>query len=222
MSGRPDTAELVVFGRHLLRMTPVSLCSEGCTGQLQIAPVGSATWSTVTPKTSALYESHIAVHGNVAYFQSGDYAGGKGGGIYRSTDGVHWHNISARPCGNDYYELIAGFDGSVAVNCDGAHYTVRVATPGANAFGTAQRLPGHSPTLVALSSAQTILTIDGTKLYRSTDGGASFEPLGTIDVDATHGVTPTAVSANFMYVPSTNGQLLVSTDGGATWQPRTF
>lgn len=122
---------------------------------------------------------------NFAYLTAIPAAGGLAGELLASTDdGRTWHS-RGNPCAGlaqtDLAAISGAADGAVLVECslhqpDAAvpSSQVRLSTDGGATFGSAHPAP-NSDQAVAVASAQAIFYSDGPSLYRSTDGGTSWQ-----------------------------------------------
>ena len=152
--------------------------------------------------------------------------------VHRSTDeGLSWQEVTPAWTGLPNPPGLAispdfGQDQTVYVT---GGYQTFVSTDGGDSFVQ----PGgwfatHPVTALAFSPAYaTDLTlfalVSGDDLYRSADGGATWDPAGPGVLVSTFAVSPDyAQDAMVLAVGSADGQLYVSQDGGTSWSPGTL
>jgi photosystem II stability/assembly factor-like uncharacterized protein len=108
-------------------------------------------------------------------------------------------------------------DGAIQATADGGrHWTDRPTPPGTP--HQIARAAGGDPSLLYVVSTQTDAPFTLT-LYRSEDGGTTWQPIRTVtgDESCTVSVTPTASAV--VYFACQNAGLVRSSDGGSTWGP---
>ncbi len=179
----------------------------------------------------------------VAVAISPDYAGDQtlfatsglwtsGYSVHRSIDGgLSWQEVTPAWTGLPYLPGLAispNFALDQTVYVTGGYQTF-VSTDGGDTFVQ----PGgwfatHQVTALAFSPAYaTDLTlfalVSGDGLYRSADGGATWDPAGPGVIVSAFAVSPDyAQDAMLLAVGSASGQLYISQDGGAGWSPGTL
>ena len=150
------------------------------------------------PAAAAAVAATAAVVGGVYALSSGDDAEGGGAAPYVGGDLHVLTNVGGRL-------YVGGHDGA-AVSADGGRTwdgleSLRGADPMGWAETTDAMLVGGHP-----------------GLYRSTDNGATFAKVtGAGEVPDVHAL---GAAGNTAYLASPQAGFLVSTDAGATWQPR--
>ena len=155
--------------------------------------------------------------------------------IWRTDDdGRSWQNIQT-PGENDVRSLMADpndptfrtwFAGDSPQDCCGG--ALFKTTDGGRSWQQAQGLPDNRVWQVAVVPGDPSLVYAATQdngLYRSTNGGADFEPrsgqgAASLPLDRLYGVLLDPADPDTLYVPvwrDEGGGLFRSTDGGATW-----
>jgi len=172
---------------------------------------GGATWTLVLNGPAGTGVVFDPGNGNTAYAALGNTGGspanGNSNGVYKSTDaGLTWSKLDA--------------NGTVLPNC------TTLAT--CNAGRIVIAIAPSSPQTLFASIQQTPFstgTLQG--LYKTTDGGSTWAKLAVVDycspqcwydnVIAVHPTNPQMVFVGGSGFPNTNGTVLRSLDGGATW-----
>lgn len=193
----PQIADLEVQGGRIVRL--VQSCS-GCTRSLQIAPVGSDTWTSVpTPEGVS---SLVVADKDTMYLVAATPVGAGPGNslVFRGSGSGSWSPLGS-PC-----------DGASAGGAGSPLQLVSIAATGAvlaAECASAQIAPqqaGYQQGLrVSVDSGQHFgpqLTIPRSAGY---DGGSSAEQLAV-------------GSANTMVVVGTEGGVQTTSDGGHTWE----
>ncbi len=168
---------------------------------LPIGPVGSATYNANSSKANGTGQIHcIAFHPN---FPTTNllFAGSPYGGLWKSTDGGStWAVVDA------VQHLETNSVNDVVISHVGGVTTIYIATGSSNK---------HFPFIPSCG------------IYKSTDLGATFAPVGTFNAQSggfsfskqklTTKIAVNPANANNIFVASSDG-LYKTTDGGTTWQ----
>jgi photosystem II stability/assembly factor-like uncharacterized protein len=203
---------------------------DGQPDQLFSSPVGQNAWTRVGSMTGSI----LAVSGQAAWFASGT-------DLWATADGAHWHELPFG-CPQTYYGLVgiaAASPTQVVFLCagDGAAGSVDKDVLSSSDGGMTVQLAGQAPFpgdpyAIAMPPGQdSIITLAAASgasfLDRSTDGGttwagASYNTGGQAWGSLSY-VTPT-VGWVVLGGPADggSGQLLQTTDAGATWHPVGF
>lgn len=238
--GRSWTSEaggaeaLETLDGNVIRVT--TTCVPGCPYWIQTAPIGKRTWHTVTtiePGMSPGVElSRIGSDAYLAVF--GHTAGGAGSAttaLWVSGDnGATWTD-RGEPCRQapvqggevDSSAVATAVDGSVSVLCvprtAGDHQAISTATGPGQAFRQAG-LQALGPATAFAAASRHVLLVASDLLYRSADGGASFDAVP----DGPRQVRWLGFeSAKLGRALSEDGRTIWTThDAGVTWSPYTF
>ncbi len=242
--GQADAIE--VAGGTALRVShDTAGCPPGCVYQISTAPLATASWRPVAVPGPTLTGNAVQLlrTGHRAFLETyRNPAGGAGNAqatlLTSSDDGQRW-TVRPDPCGTeagqeaDSQQLAVADDGSVTVLCrvraNGPDFVV-TSRDGGNSFGPHHRTPGGANVnAVGAASASTLLvaTTNGSTatLFRSTDAGASWDPVATAP-DAARDGDGVAVlgfqnAQTGRWVPG-SAAVLTSTDAGRTWVTYTF
>ena len=228
--------QLETLDRNVIRVTGTdSGCPGACISGIETAAVGSSDWtpSSFQPDQSSVAGVQLARgNGGYAYLlATRNPAGGaqnETSTLYRSADsGLSWQSVG-EPCPQagqeiDGTSVAGGGGGRVSVLCAerAAPHRIFVATStdaGVH-FTTASMLPS-GPWTMLTGDPTTVLVAAGTEMVRSTDGGATWQPVSELF----DGVTFVGFeSAQVGRAVSDHGTKIWTTrDGGATWQPATI
>jgi photosystem II stability/assembly factor-like uncharacterized protein len=226
---------LEVIDGQVLALTTICQPQSGCaqTGTLFRRALGGGLWSKIAPVTSP---GVIATQARVAALLDGTsvLVTGNGGLSYTThptpctTEGVAMAS-SVAVTGPDSLALMCAGQGAmgsvqktVYVSSDlGAHWVKAGTAPlGGDPIAISAANPSQLVIAAASGASELYYSGDGgatwTTAYRAGDGGAGFNDLGfttTTDGVVVHG--PAVSDGNKDGRP---GQLLITEDGGATWQ----
>jgi photosystem II stability/assembly factor-like uncharacterized protein len=217
-------------------------CVPGCDYNVQIAPIGSATWHNVdlpgTYDRGSTTGVALVRTGPRAFIEVFGHVSGGGSDatslLYTSTnDGVNWTRHD-EPCPqNSGYEvdstaITAAADGSVAVLCSprGASSPdfTAVSSDGTAPFTPGGSLPANlgGERLLGAASANVQLIASFEALYRTQDAGKTWQSVPAV---------PGGVEPRFIgFESQTVGRVVVGTgesiwrtgDAGLTWTQHTF
>ena len=227
-----DTSSLEVANGNALRITG---------GMLQIAVVGSQTWTPAAVPPTADYTSQLVRASHDAYALSVTKAatgsGPAGRTVLASTnDGRTWDD-RGNPCDQaspaiDADQLAAGADGSLTVLCqDGsaskAGASVRylvTSIDGGETFTSPTRLSATAPQITFAAASASVLFYVDQQLYRSTNGGQTWS---ATDRTPARAKTPTAFlgfesPSTGRWVAGDGSTIWTTTDAGANWTPHVF
>ena len=154
-------------------------------------------------------------------------SGGPGSGLYRSADGgISWTRLSANglPAGllgrihvtvsgadsKRIYAMIESADGGLYRSDDGGVHWRRV-----NSDGRLSQRAWYFSTILADPKKADTLYAENTGLFRSTDGGATFELLPARAADH-HGIWIDPTNPDRI-IEASDGGASISFDGGKTW-----
>ncbi|MCL2780752.1 MAG: hypothetical protein FWD74_04575 [Actinomycetia bacterium] len=216
----------------------------GCQLRVQIAAIGSTSWSQVTlpGRTATGDDVSLTRVGSAAYLLDlGDTAAA----LYSSTDdGRRWVS-QGDPCakqqaGASANWLTSAADGSVTLLCSqrggaGTYFTL-TSTDGGASFRAGSAAPAGT-VFVGASSATVLLATDQLYLYRSANGGASWRRVAAvpgaqakIGTSYAAGISPTPIG----FESATTGRWIynwgdrdgaaiwTTTDAGLTWTSHAF
>jgi photosystem II stability/assembly factor-like uncharacterized protein len=214
---------MLVADGYAYRMYAQGVGSSGQSGRLQRAPIGTNHWTDISPADAGIYNSQIAATGNALYLEAGYYAGHLATELYESTDhGTHWSRVGPAD------GVVSAPDGAIAFTSG-----CRVNVAAAGHTFVEHSLPGNcdrAETYVGLASANELTVVADPepeptsrplRLYHSSDGGASFQPVATIPRPRT-GRVWFGMIGQFGYLAAPGSQVYLTVDGGRTWQARSF
>lgn len=213
---------------------PLKYLSSGGPAQLFSSPAGRDAWARVGSMTAG--RAVLAVSGRAAWFASAS-SGGVGGSTYAwaTADGVHWHQFAFR-CPQAYYGLsgiAAASPSQVVFLCagDGAMGSMGKEVLSSSDGGRTVHLAGQAPlrgdpygiavppgqaSVITLAAASGISFLD-----RSANGGKTWAevsyPTGGAGWSSLSYVSPAVGWVVLGGPASGDGQLLQTSDAGATW-----
>jgi hypothetical protein len=231
---------LETLSDNVIRVTDGGGCPPGCSYQVRTAAVGSEQWQAARlPGTVSGNSVLLNRTGHAAYLLIQQHPAG-GAGMQQPTlltssdNGRTWANPGHTPCPQDSGRsgeidgslMTTAEDGSLSLVCTArggppsAQFTV-TSTNGGTTFrpGSRGAFGDMAEALGAASSS--VLVVSADDMYRSTDGGQSWHPLGAAGpgkaswIGFESATVGRAISANYRTIWTT-------TDAGATWSNHTF
>jgi hypothetical protein len=226
---------LEVIDGQVLALTVACKADAGCaqTGTLLRRPLAGGGWQTVAPVTDA---TTIATQARVAAVLAGT-------SVLVSTDGGLSTAKYATPCGTEGVAIpssvaVTGADGlmllcagdaamgsvdkTVYVSDDlGAHWTQAGSPPrGGDPMGSSAATPAQLVVAAASGASELYYSGDGgaqwSTAYYAGDGGMGFSDLGF--TTASDGVVIHGPAISDSNAEGSPGQLLLTSDAGASWQ----
>jgi photosystem II stability/assembly factor-like uncharacterized protein len=215
-------------------------CVPGCDYNVETAAIGGTKWRSVDLPGTYDNGSSVGVAlvrtGHRAFVEVFGHVAGGGQDatslLYTSADdGATWTR-RGEPCPQsagrevDSMQVSAGADGSVAVLCSprggGGGFTA-ISADGTGPFRAGGPLPANSAGgLLGAASARVQLVVSADALYRTQDGGNTWQPISAVPL----GASPTFIgfeSATVGRVVIGTGQTIWTTrDAGLTWTKHTF
>ena len=143
--------------------------------------------------------------------------------LLRSTDGgASWQHVSAGPLPLSFFNHIGAGGDLVAASSDGSEFSLWVSTDAGNTFQETPFGNGWVSDLEVLETGSVLLVASRQGVVRSTDQGATFNPVQGIDNASAGDTLLRCDGARTCYASTNVGAfadipLYKSTDAGATW-----
>lgn len=219
---------------NVIRVTDPGDCVPGCPYSVQLAPIGSTSWHTVSLPGQPGGVAQLVRTGNVAALQVyGNPAGGAPAPLTTlftsRDDGAHWTNrgepcpqqrpSSANPHGEiDSSRITSASDGSLTVLCtprveSGPQFTATSTDGGAHFAAGDRRALGAAGVAALAAASRKIILVSSDDTYRSADGGQHFARLG-----ANSGSSPGP--SRWLGFESASVGHAISRDGRTIWTTR--
>jgi photosystem II stability/assembly factor-like uncharacterized protein len=217
-----------------------SKCLPGCDFTVERSVVGSTSWQSVPlPAGGQTSGAQLARAGNlVALLTEGHIAGGAQHAtsvlLTSTTGGVSW-TARGEPCpqGSSEYDSTAvstAADGSITVLCSSrdaqqAHFTM-TSTDGGGHFVRAPQSLGASNSSAIGTASRSVQLVSLDALYRSTDGGSSWQRVSGPAGASYIGFESDTVGRVLAQTPGSTtygaDQVWTTTDAGRSWTAHSF
>ncbi len=187
------------------------------TGKILVGTLGSGIYSSEdqglswlqTPPDSVSEDVFSLVENNATQFAGTDE------GVFSSTDGTHWSNVSNDQIAGSAYAVSVSSTGSIFA---GTNFGVYRSTDNGVTWNQSG-LSGYQVFFLATSAdGRTYAGSKSNGVFVSTDNGATWKSRGVVRDD----IEALAVNDSGMVFVGVYGGILLSRNGGLSWQEKDF